>query len=149
MIGNKWDIVLDSEFKIEIKGFDGGSDSVKIMTIHKSKGLEYHICYFAGFSYSFNISDLNDRFMFSEKYGIICPYFKDGIGETIYKSLLRRDYLKDEISEKIRLFYVALTRCKEKMILVCNLENKEVIYNNLVVDTKETVSFSPYFLATF
>lgn len=126
--------LIDSDIKMECEISENIDDSVKIMTIHKSKGLEYHICYFAGFSYSFNISDLNDRFMFSEKYGIICPYFKDGIGETIYKSLLRRDYLKDEISEKIRLFYVALTRCKEKMILVCNLENKEVIYNNLVVD---------------
>ena len=59
----------ESDLKFNINSNSG--DSCKIMTIHKSKGLEYHICYFAGFSYGFNISDLNDRFMFSEKYGII------------------------------------------------------------------------------
>ncbi|MBQ7105713.1 MAG: UvrD-helicase domain-containing protein [Bacilli bacterium] len=126
--------LISSDIKMECEISENISESVKIMTIHKSKGLEYHICYFAGFSYGFNISDLNDRFLFSEKYGIICPYFKDGIGDVIYKTLLREDYIKDEISEKIRLFYVALTRCKEKMIFVCNLEEEEVIFNNLVVD---------------
>ena len=129
------DKLISSDIKMECEISENISESVKIMTIHKSKGLEYHICYFAGFSYGFNISDLNDRFIFSEKYGIICPYFKEGIGETIYKNLLRNDYLKDEISEKIRLFYVALTRCKEKMIFVCDLNTEEdVTFNNLVVD---------------
>jgi len=128
------DKLICSDIKMECEISENISDSVKIMTIHKSKGLEYHICYFAGFSYGFNISDLNDKFLFSEKYGIICPYFKDGIGETIYKMMLRNDYIKDEISEKIRLFYVALTRCKEKMILVCDLDSDDVSFNNLVVD---------------
>lgn len=127
------DKLITSDIKMECEISENINDSVKIMTIHKSKGLEYHICYFAGFSYGFNISDLNDRFIFSEKYGIICPYFKEGIGETIYKNMLRNDYIKDEISEKIRLFYVALTRCKEKMILVCDLANDEVPFNDLVV----------------
>jgi len=138
------DKLIDSDIKMECEISENIGDSVKIMTIHKSKGLEYHICYFAGFSYGFNISDLNDRFMFSEKYGIICPYFKDGIGETIYKSMLRKDYIKDEISEKIRLFYVALTRCKEKMIMVCDLEQEEVTFNNLVVDNNVRDSYRSF-----
>jgi len=128
------DKLITSDVKMECEISENVDNSVKIMTIHKSKGLEYHICYFAGFSYGFNISDLNDRFIFTEKYGIICPYFKEGIGETIYKHMLRCDYIKDEISEKIRLFYVALTRCKEKMIMVCSLDKEEVVFNNLVVE---------------
>ena len=67
------------------------------------------------------IVQLNDKFIFDNKYGIISPYFDEGISNTIYKYLLKEDYIKEEISEKIRLFYVALTRAKEKMILVTDL----------------------------
>lgn len=98
-------------------GTDNGN-SVKIMTIHKSKGLEYHICYFSGLYKAFNISDLKDSFMYSNKYGFITPYFEEGINYTIYKELLKESYMNEEISEKIRLFYVALTRAKEKMIML-------------------------------
>lgn len=110
--------LLEVGYKIEYKVPDIGADAVKIMTIHKSKGLEYPICYFSGLYKSFNISDLKDRFILDKDYGIIVPYFKEGIAFTIYKELLRDKYLKEEISEKIRLFYVALTRAREKMILV-------------------------------
>ena len=94
------------------------SEGVKIMTIHKSKGLEFNICYFASLYSKFNKSDLKERFLFDNKYGFIIPIFDNGIRSTIYKELLKRKYLIDEISEKIRLFYVALTRAKEKMIMV-------------------------------
>ena len=93
-------------------------EGVKIMTIHKSKGLEFNICYFASLYSKFNKSDLKERFLFDNKYGFIIPIFDNGIRSTIYKELLKRKYLIDEISEKIRLFYVALTRAKEKMIMV-------------------------------
>lgn len=108
-------------YDIKINRNSGESNSVKIMTIHKSKGLEYHICYYSGLYSEFNIRDLNDKFIFDNKYGIISPYFDEGISNTIYKYLLKEDYIKEEISEKIRLFYVALTRAKEKMILVTDL----------------------------
>ena len=55
---------------------------------------------------------------------------------TIYKDLLKKKYLKEEISEKIRLFYVALTRAKEKMILVSPTieeinDNNDIVSNNI------------------
>ena len=56
--------------------------------------------------------------MFDNKYGIITPYYKEGIGKTFVKELVKDMYLKEEVSEKIRLFYVALTRAKEKFIIV-------------------------------
>lgn len=110
--------LVESGYEIKYSlGVDNG-DSVKIMTIHKSKGLEYHICYFSGLYKAFNISDLKDSFMYSNKYGFITPYFEEGINYTIYKELLKESYMNEEISEKIRLFYVALTRAKEKMIML-------------------------------
>ena len=110
--------LIDEEYDMKYTVEDNDSNSVKIMTIHKSKGLEYHICYYPGLSKGFNIQDLNDRFMIDNKYGIITPYFEEGIHETMVKYLVKYNYLEEEISERIRLFYVALTRAKEKMIIL-------------------------------
>ncbi len=120
--------MINSEFQIKYKLNNKQGGSVKIMNIHKSKGLEFPICYYSGLYKTFNLSDFNDRFMFDNTYGIITPYFKDGIGVLPTKSLARDIYIKEEISEKIRLLYVALTRAKEKMIFICPLNDD--IYNN-------------------
>lgn len=105
---------LDLKYSIEISA----TDSVKLMTIHKSKGLEFPICYFSGLTKKYNIDDLKDRFLYNSKYGLIVPVFDEGITDTIIKELARKDYLQEEISEKIRLFYVAFTRAKEKIIVL-------------------------------
>jgi len=121
--------LIENDYEMKYSLNEGNTNGVKIMTIHKSKGLEYHICYYSGLYKTFNISDIKERFTYDNKYGIITPYFKEGIGETIYKPLMKENYIKEEISEKIRLFYVALTRAKEKMILV--EPKKEVIEKTL------------------
>lgn len=109
-------------------------NSVKIMTIHKSKGLEYHICYYSGLYVSFNKSDIKQKFTYDNKYGIILPIFQNGIDTTIVPTLMKEKYLKEEISEKIRLFYVALTRAKEKMILILPKSSKEKYLETNLVD---------------
>lgn len=105
---------LDLKYKVS----EDASNAVQIMTIHASKGLEFPICYFASLDVKFNMRDMNDRFLYDNKMGIITPYFKEGIGDTILKSLYKERYTMEEVSEKIRLFYVAVTRAKEKMIFV-------------------------------
>ena len=120
--------ILEKKYDIKFSSNKESSNSVKIMTIHKSKGLEYSICYYAGLYKDFNIRDIQDNFLFDKKYGIVTPYFNNGIGDTIYKDLIKDNYIKEEISEKIRLFYVALTRAKEKMIILCDLNGEE--YSN-------------------
>ena len=109
---------------------------VNIMTIHKSKGLEFPICYFADLNKKFSTRDIKARFLFDLKYGFIAPVFKEGIKTTIYKELLKESFLKEEISERIRVFYVALTRAKEKMIFVADLteetfEESEILAKNI------------------
>ena len=112
------DTIFENDLKVTFSLNNNSSNSVKIMTIHKSKGLEFHVCYFSGFSKEFSFRELNDQILYSNKYGIITPYFNEYIKPTIYKTLLKIDNKKEEISEKIRLLYVALTRAKEKMIIV-------------------------------
>ncbi len=109
---------IDVTFQIQ---GDMSSDSVSLMTIHKSKGLEYHVCYYAGLQKKFSKADLKDKFLFHMDFGFVVPYFEEGIRETFYKMLLKSDYQREDVSEKIRLLYVALSRAKEKMILVTNL----------------------------
>jgi ATP-dependent helicase/nuclease subunit A len=133
--------LIKEEYDIKYSSSTVSSNSVKIMTIHKSKGLEYPLCYYTGLYKKFNISDLKDTFLYDKAYGLIVPYFKEGIGETIYKDLLKDKYLKEEISEKIRLFYVALTRAREKMILVMPVSDDYPEFDNTTVlahSVKET-----------
>ncbi len=117
--------MLKENKEIRYKEKRSNSSSVKIMNIHKSKGLEFPICYFAGFKKTFNLGDLQSRFMYDKKYGILTPFFKEGIGTLFTKELIKNNYYLEEISEKIRLFYVALTRAKEKMIMVIPSFKKE------------------------
>lgn len=107
---NKLDIKLTAKMENE--------NGVKLMTIHKSKGLEFPICYFAGLQKKFNISDLNDLFLYDNKFGIVTPIDEEGIMNIFLKEIIKDNYIKEEIEEKIRLFYVALTRCKEQIIFI-------------------------------
>ena len=120
-------ITQEESIDYEIKG--NNSDSVKILNIHKSKGLEYSICYFTGLYKKFNDGDKKQRFVIDSNYNIITPYIDDGIKQNIYKDLLLKDYDLQNISEIIRLFYVALTRTCEKFILVCPINKKTIGFN--------------------
>ena len=116
--------INDKDYQMKYHTPIDSIDAVKIMTIHKSKGLEYPVCYFSGLYKSFNISDLKEKILFDNELGIILPFYDEGILENITKLILKNNYIKEEISEKIRLFYVALTRAREKIILV--LPNKDL-----------------------
>ena len=108
-------------------------NAVKIMNIHKSKGLEFSLCYYTGLDNKFTIKEIKSKFLINEKYGIIIPYYNnDTESDTILKDLYVSDYYDEEISEKIRLFYVALTRCREKMILLASLDEETPKYNQIV-----------------
>ncbi len=124
---NYIDEISKRNYEIKYSKNTNDENSVKIMTIHKSKGLEYHVCYYTGLHSKFNISDLKEKFTYDNTYGIITPYYSNGQFNTIYKDLLKDKYMKEEIGEKIRLFYVALTRAKEKMIMITDLSTKDEI----------------------
>ncbi len=113
------------------------SNSVKIMNIHKSKGLEFNICYFLGLFKKFSKEDLKGNIIYEKTLPIYMPNNEEGRKETILKLLIKDKLTKDDISEKIRLFYVALTRAKEKMILLLPKKDdeKEIKENGIVLDS--------------
>lgn len=100
---------------------DDGSDSIRLLSIHKSKGLEFPVVYYSGLASSFNHPDMKTNFMTSQHYGILLPLLQEQ-GEGMYQMLVREEEKREELSEKIRLFYVALSRAKEKMILLSPIE---------------------------
>lgn len=105
-----------------------------LLTIHKSKGLEYNICYFPCLTTKFNLKELKERIIFDNHLGIIAPYFNEGIREPFYKEILKYNTRLEEISERIRLFYVALTRAKDKIILVTPALKKALSNGDAVAD---------------
>ncbi len=121
-------IISDSDITISMKA--NVPNNVKLMNIHKSKGLEFPICYFAGYSSKFNRQDINNAINFDKELGFILPFYDDGLESTIVKQLYKIKYNYEDISERIRLFYVALTRAKEKMIMVMSLSDEDIIYND-------------------
>ncbi|WP_211745497.1 helicase-exonuclease AddAB subunit AddA [Paenibacillus sp. Marseille-Q4541] len=95
--------------------------SVRIMTIHRSKGLEFPIVFVAGMSKMFNQQDLNAPFMMHKELGF-GPRFVDEENRVSYPTLaslaIRRRAHAELLAEEMRVLYVALTRPKEKMILI-------------------------------
>ena len=115
---NHLDQIFESGNDLKFNVNTANSNSVKIMTIHKSKGLEFPVCYFAGFASRFNLLELKEKIIFDNEYGIILPVVDGYYKDTILKTLVKERSKIEEIGERIRLFYVALTRAREKIIIV-------------------------------
>lgn len=115
---------LDIEFASN-KEFD--PDSVTVITTHKSKGLEYNVCYFPFLFKKFNAMDLNDKYGYSNKFKFMLPQTLESgnLTSSIEKTMNNKLEKQELISEKIRLLYVALTRAKDKNILLIDTKGFE------------------------
>ena len=101
-------------------------DVVRIMSIHKSKGLEFQIVFLCNANKKFNLKDMNEKIVLDNNLGIGANYIVDGIEfPTIAKDAIKIKANKEAISEEMRVLYVALTRAKEKLIIVGTSDNVE------------------------
>ena len=118
--------VFDREDDIKFRIGSEVENAVRITNYHKSKGLEYNVVYYPCLSYSFNQQDKKGDFLFDKNHGIIMPAFINnrGLRDTFIKEIYKYNYDLEDIGEKIRLFYVALTRAKEKMIIINSFDEK-------------------------
>ena len=118
----------DAKIKLEYEISLEMENACTLMTIHGSKGLEFNICYFPGLYRNFLKDESNDKIVYNDKIGIITEYDEYGLKKTFIQKYLKHQLQKETISEEIRLFYVALTRAKEKAILLVSIdENKKYI----------------------
>ncbi len=107
---------------------DENADVVRIMSIHKSKGLEFPICFVAGLAKSFNMRDAAGHLVMDVEMGIGVDYVDAGLRVTSRN--LRRNFLalilrQENLAEELRILYVAMTRAKEKLILTGALKKPE------------------------
>ena len=99
----------------------GENDNVvRIMSIHKSKGLEFPVVFLSQTGKGFNMQDLNDPILLHQDLGF-GPKFIDEKRRieynTLAKEAIKIQSKKESISEEMRILYVALTRAKEKLII--------------------------------
>ena len=101
---------------------------VRIMSIHKSKGLEFPVVFLSNTGKGFNLRDLNSNVLLHQELGIGVKYInyeKQVQYDTLSKAAVRNQVLVETLSEEMRILYVALTRAKEKLIITGIKKNYE------------------------
>lgn len=99
---------------------DENADVVRIMSIHKSKGLEFPVCFVAGLSKRFNMQDTTGRMIADADMGIGVDYVDEELrlqSKTLKKRAVALKMKLDTLGEEMRVLYVAMTRAREKLIL--------------------------------
>ena len=107
---------------------DENANVVRIMTMHKSKGLEFPICIVAGLAKQFNRADSTGDMVFHSDYGVGLDYI-DSSKRTkepdLRKKFIHDCIIRDANSEELRVLYVALTRAKEKLIMTSLTDDED------------------------
>ncbi len=128
--------------------YDEGTDAVRVMSIHKSKGLEFPVVIVAGMGKQFNTQDLKGSIVVHPELGVgmdavdlvrrtKCP--------TIFKKIIQTETKLENLGEELRVLYVAMTRAKEKLILlgtVSKAAKKLADYEAREEDARTPLSFT-------
>lgn len=103
-------------------------DVVRMMTIHKSKGLEFPIVFLAGAAKSFNMQDLRGDYILDKDFGLgmrfVHPTWRASY-PTVVQLAMKKKMKFQLLAEEMRILYVALTRAKEKLYIVCTAKDIE------------------------
>ncbi len=140
---NKYDIDFG---EAEIAG--GNDNTVKIMSIHKSKGLEFPIVFAAGMGKAFNNQDSKSKLLIHPDLGLGPDYMDHKLrvkAPTLIKKVIQKEMVFDNLGEELRVLYVAMTRAKEKLIITGGLkkaEDKLVKWANICRQEEKQFLFS-------
>lgn len=110
----------------EAELLDENADVVRIMSIHKSKGLEFPVTFVSGLSKRFNMQDVNSALIADVDMGIGTDYVDPQRrirNKTLRRRVIARKMREDNLAEELRVLYVALTRPKEKLIMTASLQD--------------------------
>lgn len=114
-------------------------NSVRVLSIHSSKGLEYPVCFIADTAHGFNKNELKEDILMDSKVGLgvkrkngVCRY------NTLPRLAVEIEISKNQIAEELRVLYVALTRAREKLIILSTQKDADKylssIYSKIVFD---------------
>ncbi len=124
---------------------------VRIMSVHKSKGLEFPIVFLGGTGKKYNMTDANSRIVLHKDLGIGVDsvYLENQYKvPTINKLAIKQKIKLEAMSEELRVLYVALTRPTEKLIITGCVKNGATFLNNIERILKdETHSINPYIVS--
>lgn len=101
-----------------------GADAVNLMTIHKSKGLEFPVCFVGGCATPFNRDDAKDKLLYSQNLGVAMDIGDEsgfGIIKTPFRLAISRQIYDRSSEEEMRVLYVALTRARERLYVTASL----------------------------
>lgn len=117
----------------QAQGHSESDDAVRIMTIHKSKGLEFPVCFVSGLGKQFNLMDLKARILMDADNGIgidCIDSHRRVKTKTMIKRAMEKSLKSETYGEELRVLYVALTRAREKLIMTGVMKiDKLVDYN--------------------
>ncbi len=125
---------------------DEGENAVRIMTIHGSKGLEFPVCILANTAREFN-SDTKDNVLLHSKLGfaakrrddlLMCSY------NTLPREAVSLEVKRSEMSEELRVLYVAMTRAKEQLIMVATKKKLSSYVSKLAQNITSDNKLSPF-----
>ena len=128
-------IIEDNSFDIEYKESKASLNAIKLMSMHKSKGLQFPLVYLIGLDKQFYNPENRTPFIFSKDFGILTKSYKEGLYPNFMQKMYFSNVESEDLSEKIRLLYVAMTRAVNELVLVIN-------YNEEIDEFKNINSFS-------
>lgn len=108
-------------------------DVVRIMTIHKSKGLEFPVVILSDTTRKYNIKDMSSSIVMDNNLGIGINVVNEELNITypsVIKQAIKNKIIKDTKSEELRMLYVAMTRAKEKLIIFATLKDYDRFLKN-------------------
>ncbi len=117
---------------------------VRVMSIHRSKGLEFPVCIVAGCAHRFNRE--SPSVLLHPELGLGAR-LKDETGvryNTMPRAAVSLELTRDDMSEELRVLYVAMTRAKEKLILIATLSNAEKTLAKLALRLTPEKRIQPY-----
>ncbi|MBQ3489892.1 MAG: helicase-exonuclease AddAB subunit AddA [Clostridia bacterium] len=147
--------VLANRAQMDISGFTSPGEVVRIMTVHKSKGLEFPVCFLCSLGKKLNFKEAKEKTVYHDDFGISLKLTANQ-GMVRLETPLRKATLLDKkramIEEELRILYVALTRPKEYLYLTATVPMKKIEEGRFALGGTEgfydrkSKYFSPYAL---
>ncbi len=133
--------LIEKKTKLEtVKAENDYDTSVKIMTIHKSKGLEFPVCFICNTAGKLESAN-RDFYKYDKKYGF-CVKIRDESGFAMYKTpmyeCVSQQQHRKTVEEEGRLLYVAMTRARHRLYITCNTKSAEKLLDSSFYPAKMT-----------
>lgn len=121
-------LMADKGDTVEAKGISESENLVRVMSIHKSKGLEFPVVFVCGLGKTFNQEDFKNDVIYHKNLGLGPKYVNLDLGsysDSIAKNAIKIKLANEMLSEELRILYVALTRPVDYLIMVGTVNNLE------------------------